>query len=222
MMNATIDVMNLFRRHAGNFVKVLLHLIWPINCPVCGSPGEVICHDCIRSLFWEEVITHESENLQIYSASFYHTDVKDIILGFKYAGLRTLCRPIGQVMGEFLTRPEDVDYLIPVPLHIDSTRTYNQAYELALGLGDTWQINVIEPARWAKIIPNHAGLNAVERRRLSKDAFKIAEDIAGLRIAIVDDVCTTGTTLLRLAQVCGDSGAKVKCAYTLATVRGEL
>lgn len=221
-MNATIDVMNSFKRHAENFVKILLHLIWPINCPVCGRLGETICYECVKSLFWEKVIYHEAEDLQVYSASYYHSDVKDIILGFKYAGWKTLCRPIGRVMGEFLPRPDDIDYLIPVPLHIDSKRPYNQAYELACGLGDTWQIDVIEPARWAKVIPNHAGLNAVERRKLSKSAFKIAEDINGLNLALVDDVCTTGTTLLRLAQVCGDSGAKVKCAYTLATVKGDL
>ncbi|MBQ6774656.1 MAG: ComF family protein [Synergistaceae bacterium] len=222
MMNSITDVTNSFRRHAENFIKVLLHLIWPINCPVCGRPGEVICHECIESLFWDEIITHEAENLQIYSVSFYHTDIKDVILAFKYAGLKSICRPIGRVMGEFLPRPEGVDYIIPVPLHIDSSRKYNQAYELALGLSDIWHIEVMNPARWTKVIPNHAGLNAIERKKLSKDAFRISRDINNLSLVLVDDVCTTGTTLLRLAQVCRDSGARVKCAYTLATVSGDL
>ena len=221
-MTRITDVMNLFRGRAENIVKILLHLIWPINCPVCGRPGEVICHKCIESLFWDEIITHETEDLQIYSVSFYHTDIKDVILAFKYAGLRSICRPIGRVMAEHLPKPDDVDYLIPVPLHIDSSRKYNQSYELALGLSDVWRIDVMTPARWTKVVPSHAGLNAADRKKLSKDAFRISRNIRNLSLVLIDDVCTTGTTLLRLAQVCRDSGARVKCAYTLATVSGDL
>ena len=70
------------------------------------------------------------------------------------------------------------------------------------------------PAR----VATRAGMNAQERAKLAKDSFMITGNLDGLRIALIDDVCTTGITLLRLAEVCRDSGAIVKYAYTLATV----
>ena len=53
---------------------------------------------------------------------------------------------------------------------------------------------------------------------MSNDVFKITKNILGFKVALVDDVCTTGTTLLRLAQVCRDAGAIVTSAYSLASV----
>ena len=160
----------------------------------------------------------ELDSLIIYSAAYYHTDINKIILAFKYSGLKSLCRPIGRAMGEFLTRPDDIDYLLPVPLHLNSSRKYNQAYELARGLADSWNIKILDSARWSREVATRAGMNAQERAKLAKDSFMITGNLDGLRIALVDDVCTTGITLMRLAEVCRDSGAIVKYAYTLATV----
>ena len=203
-----------------NLFKILLHFLWPVNCPVCGRPSVFICESCIESLFYESAITRKLDSLIIYSAAYYHTDINKIILDFKYSGLKSLCRPIGRAMGKFLTRPEDIDYLLPVPLHLNSPRKYNQAYELARGLADIWEIKILDFACWSREIATRAGMNAQERAKLDKDSFIITGDINGLRIALVDDVCTTGITLMRLAEVCRDSGAIVKYAYTLATVTG--
>ncbi len=211
----------MYRLRGMNLFRVLLHFLWPINCPVCGRPSVFICDSCIESLFWESQIINERENLIIYSAAYYHTDINKIILAFKYSGLKSLCRPIGRKMGKFLNRPEDVDYLLPVPLHVNSPRKYNQAHELALGLADSWDMKILDSACWTRETPTRAGMNAQERAKLAKDSFMINDNIDGLRIALVDDVCTTGITLMRLAEVCRDSGANVKYAYTLATVRGE-
>ena len=50
-------------------------------------------------------------------------------------------------------------------------------------------------------------LNAVERMRNLKDAFQITESVRGLRILIVDDVYTTGSTIETLAECLKESGA---------------
>lgn len=124
-------------------------------------------------------------------------------------------------MSEFFGRPDDIDCLIPVPLHVNSPRKYNQAHEIAKGLCKEWDIKILDAAKWSRVMPRRVGLSAKDRMKLSTDAFKILRDIdlTGLNVALVDDVCTTGTTLLRLSEVCEISGANVKCAYTLATVR---
>ena len=209
--------MNLFIEHATNFAKIFLHFLWPVNCPVCGKPSEIICPECIKLLFADEVINKNLENLEIFSASWYHTSISKLISEFKYSGFRALCRPLGQAMANFFEKPE-ADYLLPVPLHLKSKRNYNQTIELAKGLSDVWKISIFNGVQWSREMPNRAGLNAVERMKLKSDDFIVPKNIHGLNIAIIDDVCTTGMTLLRLSQACGYKGAHIAGAYTLATV----
>ena len=200
--------------------KIFLHLFFPSNCPVCGKPAEIICNDCIKSLFAEKIITKQIENLDINSASWYHTVINQIISEFKYSGVRSLCKPIGRAMAEFFGKPENVDYIVPVPLHLKSKRNYNQALEISKGMSEIWNMKIFDVCKWSKVMPNRAGLNAQERMKLNSDAFIVPENIKGLKIVIVDDVCTTGLTLLRFSEAIKNSGGHVICAYTLATVSG--
>mgnify|MGYP002626132091 CR=1 FL=1 len=209
--------MNSFTKPAKNFAEIFLHFIWPVSCPVCGKPAEIICPDCAKALFNEKIISRKIENLEIFSASYYHTAINKLISEFKYSGYRALCRPLGTAMAEFFPKPE-ADYLVPVPLHLKSKRKYNQALELAKGMSEVWNIRIFDGAEWSREITNRAGLNASERMKLKSDAFIIPENIHALNVAIIDDVCTTGMTLLRFSEACGRKGAHVIGAYTLATV----
>ena len=210
--------MNLYTKQLTSLSEIFLHFLWPTSCPVCGSIGKIICPDCLRSLFNENVITRNIEGLKIYSAAFYHTDINKIISAFKYSEDKALCRPVGRTMANFFKRPDDVDYLVPVPLHVRSERRYNQTLEIAKGLSEVWGIKIFDETKWAYVVKSRAGLSASERLKLRADAFVVSENIRGLRVAIVDDVCTTGATLSRFSQACKNSGAEVICAYTLATV----
>lgn len=223
-MNLITGAMNLYTKHAKNFkdfAEIFLHFIWPVSCPVCGKPAEIICPECSGALFNGEIINKRIENLEIFSASYYHTAINKLISEFKYSGYKALCRPLGRAMAEFLSeccqKPE-TDYLVPVPLHLKSTRKYNQALELAKGLSDVWNIKIFDGAKWSYEMPRRAGLEASERMKLKTDAFIIPKSIHGLNVSIIDDVCTTGMTLLRFSQACEHKGAHVTGAYTLATV----
>ena len=202
-------------------IEIILHLFWPVNCPVCGRIGKVFCDECVKELFNNEVITKYHESLKINSAAWYHTRINELISEFKYSGVKSLCRPFGKSMAKFFGRPENIDYLVPVPLHLKSRRTYNQAFEIAKGMSEIWGIKILECSKWSYVMPARAGMNLDERRKLKSDAFTITKEIKGYNVAIIDDVCTTGLTLLRFSEVLKNSGANVIKAYTLATVRGE-
>ena len=201
--------------------EILLHLFWPVNCPVCGRAGKIICDECVKELFNNEPITKHLESLNIISAAWYHTRINELISEFKYSGVRSLCRPFGRAMAKFFKKPENIDYLVPVPLHLKSKRTYNQAFEIAKGMSEIWGIKVLECSKWSYVMPVRAGMTIEERRKLKKDAFKITREIKNYKIAIIDDVCTTGLTILRFSEVLNEACANVTSGYTLATVRGE-
>ena len=108
------------------------------------------------------------------------------------------------------------DILIPVPLHLYSTRGYNQSKELAEGMGEFWGVEILDAALWTRDVPRRASSNT--RNDLTYEDFRLTRDIYGKRIALVDDVCTSGNTLACLAETCRREGAVVVCAYTLASV----
>jgi predicted amidophosphoribosyltransferase len=143
--------------------------------------------------------------------------MKDLILMLKYARYEAIGFQIGEALGERLTRPE-ADALVPVPLHLRSPRRYNQAGAIAKGLGSVWDIEAWDVASWVEDVPSHAGMGAAKRLSLSSEAFAFNEDISGLRVAFVDDVCTTGATLSRLARAAQNHGAEVVGAFAAAHV----
>mgnify|MGYP002623367308 CR=1 FL=1 len=192
---------------------------------ICLSPGVAICDDCLEKIFGEYIERIRDEKfgsrfMRIYSANPYADGLKDAVIAMKYSGYRNLCEPLGRgaakkFAGLKLVKP--VDYLVPVPLHLSSKRDFNQSLDIAKSMGKFLGIEVLDAACWAMDLPRRASLSMSERFEMPLDSFKIVKDISGLRIALVDDVCTTGITLLRLARACEDAGAEVVCAYTLCS-----
>jgi ComF family protein len=84
-------------------------------------------------------------------------------------------------------------------------RGYNQAVEIARHLGAIkLEIDACTRERDA---PPQAGLDREARRRNVRGAFRCNRSVAGARVALVDDVMTTGATLDELARALKEAGA---------------
>ena len=209
---------------------LLLHALWPVSCPLCGRLGQVLCPDCTSALFApllprclscgavSPCRTHPNAPM-IRAAALYGGDISRVILQLKYAGCRALGARLGAGMAA-LWPPPAADFLVPVPLHIGSSRNYNQALEIARGLGRAWGVPVLDAARWTAVLPARTGLSRTERQSLRPDAFALSREVAGRRVVLVDDVCTTGTTLSCLAAACRSAGAVVQGACVAAGSAG--
>jgi predicted amidophosphoribosyltransferase len=194
--------------------------------------GRLLCEECLRSLLKPQLPRclvcgkvipcglHKGA-AKIRAASVYEGDMREIILMFKHWGYRALAFQAGQACAEIFRKSvsdtSDLpDILVPVPLHPKSRRRYNQALAIAEGLGRAWGIEVRSAARWTADVGTRAGMSATERRALSPDAFEFDGTLAGLRIALVDDVCTTGSTLSRLAAAAARAKIEVTGAFVVA------
>lgn len=203
-----------------------LHALWPVSCPVCGRLGEVLCSGCRDALFRpllprclycgapSPCKRHANAPL-VRIAGLYEGGVSRLILGLKYGGFRALGRRLGEGMAALWEAP-DLDFLLPVPLHRGSRRGYNQAFEIAKGMGRVWDVRAEEAARWAVVLTPRTGLSRAERLSLRPEAFDVSPCVRGARLALVDDVCTTGATLACLARACEAAGASVLGAYVAA------
>ncbi len=103
------------------------------------------------------------------------------------------------------------DLIVPVPLHVNrlSERGFNQATELARMLAGSLSIPMsTDLCQRQKDTPQQSALSASRRRKNLRNAFSVTADPQANRIAIVDDVVTTGATVNALARVLKERGVK--------------
>jgi ComF family protein len=187
-------------------------------CRVCGVPlpdGGARCDVCRR---------RRRAFGFCRSAGIYDGGLRTAILQLKYGGREALARPLGLFLAEcFYRRPElrRAQVLVPVPLHFvkRQARGFNQAELLALSLakavGLPVEARALTRARWTRA---QAGLGREERLLNVESAFVVKGPGAfdGRRVLLVDDVCTTGSTLEACARALRSAGALRVDALTLA------
>ncbi|MGQ9553400.1 MAG: ComF family protein [Anaerolineae bacterium] len=121
----------------------------------------------------------------------------------KYDGLRVLAQPMGRLMAvAWRERRLQADYIVPVPLHSRRMRDrgYNQSWLLASVLAA--EVGVAAAGRALarmRDTPAQISLSAQERRANVSGAFLADSVLSGKRIVLLDDVCTSGATLLACA-----------------------
>ena len=116
------------------------------------------------------------------------------------------------------------DMLIPVPLHRRRLRErgFNQAQEIARLCAS--KLGVVMHSKQccrSKHTDHQPGLSATERRRNVRNAFTCRAFTKGTRVALVDDVMTTGTTLNELSRCLKDAGCEEIHLWCVARAHHE-
>lgn len=208
----------------SNLLRDVAALFFPPRCPVCGgelAQGEhTVCTLC-RTMapltgFW-----HEADNpmldkcrdmLPVERASGFLYYVRgsgwrELIRGFKYRGAWRTARAMGEWYGRCLREGglyDGVEVVVPLPLHPlkRCRRGYNQSEYIAEGIAA--QLGVAVDRRSARRRRNTASQALKPRRERAgnvEDAFAVRypERLAGRHLLLVDDVFTTGSTMLSCA-----------------------
>ena len=148
-----------------------------------------------------------------------------LLLDFKFNAQPQLARPLAALMLERLQGPVQAhglpDLLCCVPLSAQRLRErgYNQSHELARRLARPLQLPY-DPRLLLRLPGSpQSRLDAEARRRHVRGAFLLASGMAarirGARVAIVDDVMTTGATLDEIASTLKRAGAAEAWGWTL-------
>lgn len=191
-------------------------------CPVCEkmiTPDGKTCLACKRKSPLDGLVV---------SSSYENSLVSHAIHLFKYRFVWDLHTQLGDMMVRVLSKTDLPlpDLIIPVPLHPRRLRWrgFNQSSLLtkhvALNLLAYTQIpfdeNVLVRKRYTS--PQMEIRNFASRRRNIANAFSVAENHAlkNKKILLIDDVATTGSTILECANELKKAGAKEVFAVVVA------
>jgi ComF family protein len=195
-----------------------LRRIAPPVCARCGQPSDrwvvpgATCGFC-RS--WPEGLE--------WAASAVWMDggpARELVHGLKYAGWRVAAGAMAEVLvRELGVKLAAVEALVPVPLGRRRLRRrgYNQAEVLAAAVSARTGIPVCAGLLVrTRETRTQTALGPAERWANVAAAFAAGERPAGTRVALVDDVLTTGATLAACAAALAASGARTVGAVTFA------
>ncbi|MFB3778847.1 MAG: ComF family protein [Bryobacteraceae bacterium] len=155
-----------------------------------------------------------------YSFGAYQGALRELIHLLKYGRIRTLSRPLGNLLAAAFPREERFDAIVPMPLHWRRhwRRGFNQSALLAAELGDRFGLPVIKAVRRSCPTAPQAGLTNAKRRANVAGAFSLSRraSVAGLRLLLVDDVMTTGATASACSRALKSGGATYVAFLALA------
>jgi ComF family protein len=210
----------------------------PRICPGCDAkisdPNKPVCTDCLNSI---QVADKDRINFEFkknfgsskvvkdfYSKYIFETDktLQNIIHALKYNRQFKLGFFLGQVLGEeILSKNWGIDLIVPVPIHHlrKAERGYNQTDYIAKGLSSSLKIpNSTKLLKRTRHTESQTKLNMNERAQNVSNAFKVknSKKIKDKNILIVDDICTTGATILECGIVLYKAGAGSIYASSIA------
>jgi len=187
--------------------------------PVKGADGHrQLCRWCLASLPWQAASFRDSPVpgiSRIFAPLRYEGAARQWVLDSKHdTGLvsaRTLGILLAQSLLEAYPFPTDrPDLLVPVPLSRRRLRLrgHNQAVLIATQIGSAMNIPLDRrAARRTRHTAILADLDARERRAEVAGGFAVSRITRGCRVAIIDDVVTTGATAGTLAEALRGAGA---------------
>ncbi|MGI6075465.1 MAG: ComF family protein [Pyramidobacter sp.] len=204
--------------------ELLLHFLFPRSCPVCGACGSVICPGCLDDVVNEHVARptkclacgdfapceKHNRRFEVRALTPYSGASRDLLLRAKYRGSGLLARAMGRRMAELLGDLHGRWTIVAIPPHPQLNllpRGDSHLEWMARGIADETAFPVSRCLKWRrKNVPQKKQPDARARRAMPRDSFLC--EIPPSNVVLLDDICTTGTTLLRAAQCLYDGGSQ--------------
>ncbi len=174
------------------------------RCPLCGLPAPVPAGDCEASQkeyqgsLCGRCLTDPPPWTQAAFYGLYRESLRHALLRLKFDGHIYLAPLLGAFLLEAARCLPGPDALLAVPQYPGHLRHrgYNQAHELAKALHVQTGL-ALAPDLLSRTRPGPAqvGLNARSRPENVRHSFAASPEVKGLRLWLVDDVMTTGSTL---------------------------
>lgn len=218
----------------------LLSLVLPLRCAGCDRPGAALCGPCLASFVrlgpvgcercgapgpWPvrrcaECAGRRLAFVTARAAIAYDARSRPVVSAWKEHGRSDLARPLAAIVTGVVAPPEvDALTFVPGDLERGLVRGHVPAAGLARALGRAWGLPLerllVRTGHGRSESMRQASLPRARRRANVRDAFA-ATGCAPRRVALVDDVYTTGATAAACAAELRRAGSRRVEVVTLA------
>ncbi len=218
-------------RTVHSIYRFLINIFYPNICPCCEEIidfNDDFCDECHSKIIMYNEKFH-IENADLFTAyCMYDGKVRYAVRKFKYeprgnSYYAFACGIVQALRKE--NAEEEIEEVVYIPMtrKAYNRRGYNQtkliANEIHYLLGIPCR-NILVKTHETK---SQKSLGADERRVNLKDAFMVREnaDVSGKCILVIDDLCTTGSTLSEAARALKKAGAKKVITAAFAKTKGK-
>lgn len=207
-------------------VELLGHLLMPESCPVCGKLASPLCPECLGKISAPEPpLPHclrcggaspcerHGRRYEARALTLHKGKARELLLTVKYGGSGVAAQKMGAALARLVGENERQSgwAIVPIPPHPRACffpRGDSHLQWMARGLAGALGAPVRECLRWKeKRTPQKQQPDSQSRRAMPEDSF-VCAGAAPEQALLLDDVSTTGTTLLRAAQCLYAAGAK--------------
>lgn len=209
-------------------IKAFLDLLYPPRCVLCGKRGRLsedrLCSACgalkPQKLYRHYAIRTEKNayTLECRAPQYYEEPFRGAIRRFKFRGASGLAEMLAKQMLPVMVTDKTVDCIVPVPVSAErkAARGYDQSVLLAKELSELTGIPCRQLLTKTRHNRTQHKLSLRERRENVRGVYK-AENAEGLRILLLDDIVTTGSTAREAAETLYRAGALwvgcISCAF---------
>ncbi len=212
----------------------LLDLLFPPRCIFCGRVLDAgdphqCCAKCLSSLPFTAGPRRQGAAPSMIAAPFYYVDgPRNALRRFKFHGKTGYAGPLARFMAEeaqrrFPSLPELIVYA-PVSKKRRRQRGYDQSELLAAELSALLALPLAPALEKVRDTPAQSSLHASQRRENVRQVYRcvLPHSVAGRRVLLIDDVCTTGATLSECARMLLEAGAAEVFGLAFAISEGLL
>lgn len=193
----------------------LVDLVLPRACLGCGRPGRALCPACAVPA----PVSVELPDLHVTAAARYEGVVRAALLAYKERNRRDLAGPLAGLLAVALDECGVTDravgaVLVPVPSSRAARRT--RGGDHLVPIARRAAPGRVRPAiRLARAVRDSAGLGTAERADNLHGAMVASRPVAPAAI-LIDDITTTGATLVEAARALRAAGWRVAGAAVIA------
>lgn len=200
-------------------LKPLKELLFPIHCYGCNALGIEICSKC-RKYWSPHLYIQRIDGLTVYSSIRYSPIAKSILLSAKESSVKRADFMIIDALVNLIKRmPPHLlrnAALMPIPGSKRAIRKRGRDFiqSLTIEVAKQTGLPVYSGMEITRGLLDQSRLSAIDRSRNISGAFKFDGPQISKEIFLVDDLVTTGATLLEAKRALNSSGISVNRAIT--------
>lgn len=196
--------------------------LFPISCLLCGTYGSDICTSCSSTFTWPK---YQKRKWVTSFWNYRDPNVEIVLRHIKSMPNNRIARYCAQLFSErILNRPRNPDLWVIIPIPIARTRFrqrgFNQSELIARAMSHRFTIQLLTSVLVKTHHTKKQGTTRSREERAQNITGSFSVDhqhlIQGKHIILIDDIVTTGSTLLEARHALIKAGAHRVIAWTLA------